>query len=118
MSVSFGARLPSLTILNGQSNSNILRAKEIDDASIIILYAPAALDAFTFTIEVSDDPDAISPVWNTLQLGDTPADATAPPATKARAYYEIVGAGGFRVHSSSAVAADRIWRVTKQFIAN
>lgn len=108
------ARLFPITILNGAANSNVLKAREVyEDALFIILYAPAALDAFTFTIEVTADPEAAAPVFVTLQQGTTPADAAPPLAGKARAYGEIPAAMGFRIHSSSNVAADRVWLASK-----
>jgi len=110
------SRVFPLTILSGQVNSNVLKANEAyEDALFLVLYAPAALDAFTFTIEVTHNPDAAAPVFVTLQQGTTPADAVAPAAAKARAYGELPGCAGFRIHSSAAVAADRIWQVTKSY---
>jgi hypothetical protein len=110
------ARLFPITILNGAINSNVLKAREAyEDALFIVLYAPAVLDAFTFTIEVTADPEVAAPVFVTLQQGTTPADAAPPLAVKARAYGEIPGAMGFRIHSSAAVAADRIWLCSVSF---
>lgn len=103
----------SLTIANGGTTSNVLKAREVyQDADTITLYAPAALDAATFTIEGTDDPDAAVPVWTTLYDGGS--DVTAPPAGK-HSVYPCPTFQGFRIKSSIAVAADRVWRVTKAF---
>ena len=108
-----------LTIPNGQANSNVLKAREAhEDAEELMLYAPAVLDALTFTIEVTDDPDAVTPVWRTFQSGETPADVSPPAATKARSYENLTSAAGIRIHASGNVAADRIWEVTKQYRTN
>lgn len=110
------ARLFPITIPNTGTDSNVLKAREAyEDALFIVLYAPAALDATTFTIQVTADPEAAAPVWVTLQQGTTPADANPPLAGKARAYGELPGCMGFRIHSSGAVAADRIWLASVNF---
>lgn len=108
--------LPSLTIPNGAAVSNILNAnKSYADAESIDLYAPAALDALTFTIEVNANPDAVaaSTGWVTLQIGDPAADAAPPAAGKGRTYYELATAFAFRLKSSGNVAADRTFLVSK-----
>lgn len=107
-----------VTIPNGAANSNVVKAREqYDDAAVLTLYAPAVLDAFTFTLEVTEAPDDAAPVFRTLQVGDPAADAVPPPVGKARAYFELSAAMGFRIHSSSNVAADRTWKLTKQIPA-
>ena len=104
---------PSLTIANGGTTSNVLKSREVyQDADTITLYAPAALDAVTFTIEGTDDPDAVSPVWTTLY--DGASDVVPPPAGK-HSVYPCPTFQGFRIKASVAVAADRTWRVTKAF---
>lgn len=110
---------PDVTIPNGTAVSNVIKAREVySDAVGIMLYGPASLEADTFKIEVSPDPDAGTPVWNDLQ--DDSATNVAPPgADKARAYYILALAGGFRITDASGnVGADRTWKMTKIFKMN
>jgi len=114
------AKIGALTILNTGTTSNVFKAREVyEDAEEIQLDAPAALDALTFTIEVTNDPDAAAPVFTTLQDGSPPADVNPPAAGKSRSYASgLLGAGGFRIKASGAVAADRIFNATKQYRVN
>jgi|SRR6266496_1259191 len=114
------AKCPALTIPNTGTTSNVWKAREVyDDAEEICLHAPAALDALTFTIEVTDDPDVQTPVWRTLQDGSPPADVAPSAAGKSRAYSTgLISAGGVRLKASGAVAADRTWAATKQYRMN
>lgn len=112
-------RCMPLTIPNGSANSNVLKAREqYADAEELMLYAPAALDVLTFTIEVTDDPDAAAPVFRTLQSGSPLADVPPPAAGKAISFAGLSSAMGIRIHASGNVAADRVWAVSKQYRAN
>ena len=108
------ARAGDLKIPNGAAVSNAFLYREVfEDAEEINLMAPAVLDAFTFTIEVTDVEGG---TYRTLQDGSPPADVNPPAAGKARAYTSgLLSCVAFRLRSSSNVAADRIWAATKQF---
>lgn len=119
MAVLASVKVADLTILNTASVSNVLKAREAyEDAEELMLYAPAALGAATYTIEVTDDPDAAAPVFRTYQQGDTPTDVAPPVAGKARTYVGLASAMGIRLKSSIAEVADRVWKVSKQFRCN
>jgi hypothetical protein len=112
----FTSRLPNLTIPSGQNVSNILRSNvAFEDAVFIVIYSPVAMDALTFTLQVTDNADNPVVIFNTFQLGDTPTDANLPAAGKARAYLELQGCDAIRIMSSAPVASDHVWRVTKHF---
>ncbi|SRR6266576_6267207 len=113
-------RVADLKIPNAGTISNVFLSRECyDDAEELELHAPAALDALTFTIEVSDAPEAAAPVWRTLQDGSPPADVSPPLAGKSRSYTTgLLSAVGLRLKASAPVAADRIWAVTKQYRMN
>lgn len=97
-----------LTIPSGQSVSNSIAADKLySDCIGLALYGPAALDALTFTLEVSQD----GTTFKTLVDGDPVADQAPPLATKARVYYNLTNFGYIRIKSSSGVAADRTWLV-------
>jgi hypothetical protein len=99
---------PSLTIPNAGSVSNALTIDEVfSDAEAFTLFAPATLDAGTFTIEVNDRAGG---TFVTLNSGT--ADVQAPAASKA-CIYPAPNFYSFRIRSSGAVAADRTWRVVK-----
>lgn len=119
MAVLATVKVADLTIPNTASVSNVLKAREAyEDAEELTLYAPAALGAATYTIEVTDDPDVAAPVWRTFQEGTTPADAAPPLAAKARAYAALAATMGVRIKSSIAEVADRTWKVSKQYRTN
>jgi hypothetical protein len=111
MATNNAIRCGSITIANGQTNSNVIRADEVyQDAELLTLYAPAALDSTMFTIQITDDPDADTVVWNTLF--DGVLNVTAPGAGLASTY-PANNWVAFRIVAGSAVAAERIWRMTK-----
>ena len=102
-----------VTISNGGTTSNVVKAREVfQDADTITLFAPAVLDAVTFTIEGTDDPDAAAPTWTTLYDGAN--DVLPPPAGK-HSVYACPTFQGFRIKASGPVAADRTWRMSKAF---
>lgn len=102
--------LPSLTIPNGQTTSNVLGVESLSDARAITLYGPAGL-VETVSIQVS--PDGVN--WFTLN--DGAADIKTPAATKAMSYYlnALGGALFIRLVSTVAVAAPRTYLVSKQY---
>jgi hypothetical protein len=99
--------LKSLTIPNGAAISNILDSSidYVGLSGIIMIMAPAVLDALTFTIEVGNDG------INFFTLtSDGTVPLTLPIATKAKAYYfELNAAKYLRLKASGNVAADRIF---------
>lgn len=112
-----GQGLPDLVIPNGTQVSNILQAdRQYSDADGITLHAPTALDATTFTIQVSNDRNAtVSSTWRTLQIGDPAADASPPLAGRSRYYQDLSYFAAFRLASSAPVAADRTWNAEKNY---
>lgn len=102
--------LQSATIPNGSAVSNIIdSAKNYTGLNqIILIQAPAALDALTFTIQVSND----GITFTTLTSDGTTA-LTLPGAGKAKPYYfELAAAKYWRIASSGNVAADRVFLVS------
>jgi hypothetical protein len=100
----------------GTAVSQIVRSRDtFDDAASISLFGPTALDGgHTYIIEVTYDPDAAVPVWNTLQANDPPTDVSPPGASKARTYYDLPTYKGFRIKDSTGnVAANRSWLMVK-----
>lgn len=112
----FEADLPDITIPNAGTVSPVVKAREqYSDAESIMLYSPAALDALTFTIEVTEDPEVVAPVYETLE-DDSGTDVTLPAASKARRYSEeLASSKGFRLKASAAVGSDHIWKASKQW---
>ena len=101
---------PDIKIPNGAADSNIVRSTQVyDDSFAITLFAPAALDAGTYTIQVAADPD--NPVFVTLNDGT--ADINAPAAGKAQVYVSPVWRC-FKIHSSVNVTADRIFKMNAE----
>ena len=111
MSQSFTSNLPPLTIPSGSANSNSMSFAEFSDATAVTLYGPAALDALTFTLEISRDGST----WVTSNDGTS--DIGPPAAVKGRQYTEFLGANYVRIHASGNVAADRTWTASKQWTA-
>lgn len=116
----FEARIGALKIANGQTDSPAFTAHlHYGDAVAIVIYGPAVL-AETITLQVTDDPDATfgTTVW--LPLKDVAGTAIAlPGAGEARVYpSQLQASMAFRAHSGGAVAADRIWIVSKQIVAH
>jgi hypothetical protein len=103
---------PNVTIPNGTSVSNEVKAREVfQDADAIALFAPAALDAHTYVIEVCPDIDATSPTWSVLN--DAVSDVGPPAAGKA-VVYPAPAISAFRIKDQTGnVAADRTWKMTK-----
>ncbi|MEK0326040.1 MAG: hypothetical protein QQN63_10090 [Nitrosopumilus sp.] len=117
MSISY-ARLPDLAIPNSTDVSNAIEREEIEDAIAILLIAPAALDALTYTMEGRRHGAA---TWVTLQegiIGTALADVNAPAAAKALTYDMRIHAfsafHSFRIKSSGNVGdALHVWEVIK-----
>lgn len=112
MTSSFGAVIHDVIIPSGSNVSRAVQGVyEYHDASNITIQSPSALDALTFTIEVSQDGS----VWATLS--DGASDLPVPAASKAIQYTEILPHKFFRIKASGNVAADRIFLVSKQWTA-
>lgn len=100
-----------LTIPTGVAVSNSLEVAEtIGDAFAVGIQSPAALDALTFSLQVSYD----RVVWADLHIGDPPALATLAGASIAKVFYDLAAFAWVRAKSSGNVAADRIFQVSKQ----
>jgi hypothetical protein len=105
-------RLKDVTITNGQTISNVIdSASDYSGlAEILTIIAPAALDAATFTIEVSADGATFSTLTS-----DGAVALTLPGAGKAKPFFfELQSAKFWRIKSSIAVAADRVFQITVQ----
>lgn len=112
MSQSFQSWIADVVVLSGATTSRSVRALyEYGDATAIHIQAPAALDATTWTIEVSQDDSTF------VTLNDGTADIGPPAAGKGRQYVEMIAAPYFRIKTSVAAAADRTFLVYKQWTA-
>lgn len=100
---------PPMTIANGNTTSNVLDYTVLGDAESILIEAPAALDAGTYTLEVSQD----GVTYVTLQ-DSSAADQKVPGAGKGIVYYlsDLGGAQHLRIKGPAA-AADRVFKVSK-----
>ena len=110
-----GISLTPATIAAGATVSRWVDCMlEYGDADVINIHAPSALDAGTYTIEVTpDDPRGTVTTVNTLQIGDPVNDAAPPAASKSRSYFELPAYRAFRIKGPSA-AADRVFKLDKQ----
>lgn len=109
---SFVAGIADVTIASGDTISRVVDGKyEYADATAINIQSPATLDAVTFTIEVSYDGTTFA------TLNDGTSDIAPPAAGKSRQYIEMLGTKSFRLKASSAVSADRTFKLTKQYTA-
>jgi hypothetical protein len=112
MSANFYAALADVTVASGGTTSRAVYADyEYSDARFLTIQAPATLDAATWTIEVSFD----GTTWATLNTGA--ADIAPPAAGKARQYTEMLSSRYFRIKASSGTAADRTFKVSKQWVS-
>ncbi len=104
-----------VTIANGQTSSPWILARTVyQDAVAIALMAPVGLVVATPDIEVSHNPEDTVPIVYMLQIGDVFADASPPPAGKARVYLDITAFAGFRITAGSAVTGDQTYQMSKQ----
>lgn len=106
----FNATLTDLVIANGGTNSRTVEAvKETADANLIGIIAPATLPE-SVLIQVSHD----STTFATLNNGTS--DVAAPTAGKAGVYDQLVFPY-WRLQATGAVAADRTFKVSKNYLA-
>lgn len=113
-----------LKIVNGQTNGVPIKANEVfEDAVSVILYGRNVTDgALTYKIQVSPDMDAAAPSWFDLETAAAVVVAAPNVTGKARHYTPSLdnwfgSAAGVRIVSSGVVTADRIWEITKQWLA-
>lgn len=112
MSSSFIDKL-TLAIGIGTDVSSVIKRSQYHDSASIGILAPAVLDAHTFIIQVTDDPDATSVVWRTLKDRDGNT-AFVPSQGEACWYPDLVGFGGFRIKDTTGnVAATRTFDIIK-----
>lgn len=117
------SKIGDLVIPNGTAVSNILPANVgYEDAVNIMIHAINATDgALTYTLDVCGDADPLSAgaVFRTLQVlnGAVLADFPVPNVSTKSAIlpWGTAGATGFRVRASANVAADRTFRLSKQY---
>lgn len=107
----FNGRLPSLVIPNGAANSQSFDwGTAAFDTEALTVIAPAALDALTYTWEVSTDGGT---TFRTLQ-DLTATDMKVPAAGKAMIYNGVFsGITHLRIHASGNAAADRTFTMMK-----
>lgn len=111
MTQSFDGAIENVVILSGATTTRSIEGVDsYSDATAICIQSPAALDAGTYSIEVSRD----GATWATLE--DAGGDITVPAASKARQYTEIHGFKWFRIKGPTA-GADRTFLVSKQWTA-
>jgi len=74
------------------------------NATHVMVLGPAVLESRTYTVEVTHNPDATSPVVRTLQTDiASPANVALPVAVKAKPMQELIGVGAFRLKSDGAI---------------
>ncbi|KKK97164.1 hypothetical protein LCGC14_2655510 [marine sediment metagenome] len=74
------------------------------NATHVMVMGPATLEARTYTIEVTDNPDASSVVVRTLQTDIvTPANVALPVADVSKPMRELIGCLAFRLKSNGAI---------------
>lgn len=111
MSQSFDSNLEDLVILSGATSSRVVDAEaESADAAAIMIYGPVTL-AESVVIAVSYDNVTF------VTLHDGTADIASPLAGKARQYTELQGAKYWKLLAGGAVAADRTFKVAKNWVA-
>jgi hypothetical protein len=95
----------TLTIANGQTDSAALDADAFAKYEALTINGPAALTG-TVTVQVGTT-DASSPTWNTLQSGgvDVGMAATKSITISPPCFPQ------FRMHSSGAEGADRVFTI-------
>jgi hypothetical protein len=112
MTSSFASSIADVTIASGTNASRaVFSAYEYSDAVAISIQAPGTLDALTFTLEGSQD----GTTWATLNDGT--ADLPVPAAGKIIQYTELLSVNYWRIKASGNTAADRTFKVTKQWTA-
>lgn len=110
MTASFIDRLGDLTISNGQTTSAWKSAAEYEDAIAIGIEAPGTLPE-AITIEVNSERDGTG--TSATYQNDSGADYAGPAAGKARVYPTLPSFKAFRLKAGGAVAADRIFKISK-----
>jgi hypothetical protein len=107
----FTSSIADVVVASGGTTSRTVEARgEYADATAITIQAPATL-AETCTIEVSSDGTTF------VTLSDGTADIGPPAAGKGRQYIEMNGFAYWRIKAGSAAAADRTFKVWKQWSA-
>ena len=77
------------------------------NATHVMVMGPATLESHTYTVEVTHNPDATSPVVRTLQTDiASPANVALPVADVAKPMQELIGVGAFRIKSDGAVTTE------------
>jgi hypothetical protein len=112
----FFSSIAPLVILSGAQNSNVYNGLHVfSDSKSITIYSPATV-AETIELWVNPDPEATAAGsgWVNLTTDGT-TNITVPVASKARSY-DISSVGAFKLRATGAVAADRTFKVTKNFV--
>ena len=109
MALLSGGKL-DLTIANSGTISNTVPVEgTFSGASRLkILAATVLATDGTYTIEITDDIGATSPVWRTL-TGEDDSDVIAPAAGKCKDINEAIASSGIRIKSSGAVTGAKVW---------
>ena len=113
-------KLPTITIASGQTISNIVSGvQQYEDAFGIILYSPTTLPESVY-FECNPNHDALTGdsgwvEYETFDVTGTSIRLFVPGANKCQVYQEPMFAGAFRLRSTTNVAADRVFAVTKLF---
>lgn len=110
MSSSAFGGLKRLTVTAGDTHSNYITFREMQDAYIVGLFGLSTQDSKTLTIEVSRDllslPGDVPTNWYTLQDGATLANIPVPGVGKAAFYAQLAGVSAFRIAINSTSAGD------------
>ena len=72
-------------------------------ATQIVIYGPAILESHTYTIQVTEDPDATTPVVHTLKTALGTTNVVLPGAGEAFPINELIGTVAFRLKSNAII---------------
>lgn len=103
--------LTTLTIPNGQQNSNELYLTDYRDADSLTIFGPAVLPEVV-TVQIAPNKSPVAADWADLQrpIGTDLAISAGNATT-----IELPSFSAIRVRAGAAVAADRVFPVNKAF---
>lgn len=111
--------LPDIVIPSGTAVSGMVSGvMQYEDSFGIMLYSPATLPESVYIECTPDIVATASSTWypyETFDVSGNSINLFVPGAGKCQVYQEPVFAGSFRLHSTTNVAADRTFKITKNY---